>query len=101
MAADMKEKMVDISDNSGLYRQNERVVVTGKESIGYKAVLWAFVYPLILLIAMLVMGITVWRFNETEAALCSILILTPYYFLLYLLRHKMANTFRFSIKKTN
>jgi len=41
MAADMKEKRVDVSDSSGLYRPHERVVVTGKESIGYKAVLWA------------------------------------------------------------
>lgn len=101
MAADMKEKRVDVSDSSGLYHPHERVVVTGKESIGYKAVLWAFVFPLILLITMLVLGISAWHFNETEAALGSILILVPYYFLLYLLRHKMANTFRFSIKKTN
>lgn len=101
MASDMKEKLVDISDTSGLYRVNERVVVTGKESIGYKAILWAFIFPLILLITMLILGITIWHFNETEAALGSIFILIPYYFILYLLRHKMANTFRFSIKKTN
>jgi sigma-E factor negative regulatory protein RseC len=101
MASDMKEKLVDISDTSGLYRVNESVVVTGKESIGYKAILWAFIFPLILLITMLILGITIWHFNETEAALGSIFILIPYYFILYLLRHKMANTFRFSIKKTN
>ena len=100
-AADMKEKRVDVSDNSGLYHEQERVVITGSESVGYKAVLWAFVFPLILLIGMLVLGTSTWHFNETEAALGSILILVPYYFLLYLLRHKMANTFRFNIKKTN
>ena len=101
LAADAKEKLVDISDSSGLYLQNERVVVTGRKSIGYKAVLWAFVFPLVILIGMLVLTTMVWHFNETEAALGSILILVPYYFLLYLLRHKMANTFRFNIKKTN
>lgn len=100
-AADMKEKLVDISDNSGLYREQERVVVSGRNSVGYKAVLWAFVFPLILPIGMLVLSTSVWHFNETEAALGSILVLVPYYFILYLLRHKMANTFRFSIKKTN
>lgn len=100
-AADAKEKLVDISDYSGQFRENERVIVAGKESTGYKAVLWAFVFPLIILIGMLVMTTLVWRFKETEAAAASIIALAPYYVLLYLLRHKMANTFRFSIKKTN
>lgn len=101
LAADAKEKLVDISDSSGLYLQNERVVVTGRKSIGYKAVLWAFVFPLVILIGMLVLTTMVWHFNETEAAAGSLIALAPYYLLLYLLRHKMANTFTFSIKKTN
>jgi sigma-E factor negative regulatory protein RseC len=101
MAAVMKEKFVDVSDNTGLFRENERVIVTGKESTGHKALLWAYVFPVILIIVMLVLGTSVWHFNETEAALGSLLTLVPYSFLLYLLRHKMANTFRFSIKKTN
>ncbi|MCE5204970.1 MAG: SoxR reducing system RseC family protein [Porphyromonadaceae bacterium] len=100
-ASDMKEKLIDIFDNSGLYREHERVVVSGENAIGYKALLWAFVFPLVLLIGALVLSTSVWYFNETEAALSAILILVPYYFLLYLLRHKMANTFRFNIKKTN
>ncbi|HBG57877.1 SoxR reducing system RseC family protein [Proteiniphilum sp. UBA1028] len=101
MAADAKEKLVDVSDHTGKFRENERVIVTGTESTGHKAVLWAFVFPFVLLIAMLVLGTSVWHFTETEAAMGSLLILIPYYFLLYLLRHKMANTFRFNIKKTN
>jgi len=100
-ASDMKEKLIDISDNSGLYHEHERVLLSGGNAVGYKAVLWAFVYPLILLITMLVLSTSIWHFTETEAALGSILILIPYYFILYLLRQKMTNTFRFSIKKTN
>jgi len=100
-AAEAKEKLVDVSDYSGQFRENERVIVAGKESTGYNAVLWAFVFPLIILIGMLVLTTSVWRFNETEAAAGSIIALAPYYIVLYLLRHKMANTFRFSIKKIN
>ncbi len=101
MAADSKEKLVEIPDVTGRYRLNDRVIIEGKESIGYKAVLWAFVIPLLILLATLVVSLTVWEFNEIEAALTSMAALAPYYLVLYLLRDKMAKSFRFNIKNTN
>jgi sigma-E factor negative regulatory protein RseC len=101
MAADAKEKRVDIADSTGRFTENERVIIEGRNSTGYKAVFWAFVLPLVILMAMLVFTTSVWEFSETAAALSSMIALAPYYLLLYLLRHKMANTFRFSIKKTD
>jgi sigma-E factor negative regulatory protein RseC len=101
MAADSKEKRVDITDYTGRFTENERVIIEGKESMGYKAVFWAFVLPLVILIVMLVLTTTVWNFSETEAAISSVIALTPYYFMLYLLRNKMADSFKFSINKTN
>ena len=101
MAADAKEKRVDIADSTGRFTENERVIIEGMNSTGYKAVFWAFVLPLVILMAMLVFTTSVWEFSETAAALSSMIALAPYYLLLYLLRHKMANTFRFSIKKTD
>ncbi|NLJ01800.1 MAG: SoxR reducing system RseC family protein [Bacteroidales bacterium] len=101
MAADSKEKLVEIPDVTGPYRLNDRVIIEGKESIGYKAVLWAFVIPLLILLATLVVSLTVWEFNEIEAALTSMAALAPYYLVLYLLRDKMAKSFRFNIKNTN
>lgn len=100
-AADVKEKRVVIHDDSLRYAENEKVIIEGKESIGYKAVLWAFLLPLVILLTMLVLTTSIWYFSETEAAIASLIALTPYYLVLYLLRNKMANTFRFSIKKTN
>lgn len=101
MAADSKEKLVNVSDSSGLYYEKELVVIEGKESIGYKAVLLAFAIPLIILITSLISTSIYLDFNETKAALFSIISLAPYYFILYLFRNKMANSFKFSIKKTN
>lgn len=101
MAADSKEKLVDVNDYSGQFRLHERVIIQGKESMGYKAVLWAFVIPLIILVAMVVLATSVWHFGEIQAAITAILALTPYYLLLFLLRNKMANSFQFTIKKTN
>jgi len=101
MAADSKEKLVDIADHSGQFTLHELVIIEGKESIGYKAVFWAFLLPLLILIAMLVLTTSVWHFSETEAALSALLALAPYYLLLYLFRNSMAHTFQFSIKKTH
>lgn len=101
MAADSREKTVDIPNQFGKFIIGERVIIQGKESMGYKAVLWAFVIPLIILIGMLVLTTTAWHMSESEAALTAILSLTPYYLVLYLLRHKMAKTFTFTIKKTH
>lgn len=100
MAADSKEKLIDISDHSGQFTLHEQVIIEGKESIGYRAVFWAFLLPLIILIAMLILTISYWHFSETEAALSALLALMPYYLLLYLLRNSMAHTFQFSVKKT-
>ncbi|MDD4777976.1 MAG: SoxR reducing system RseC family protein [Fermentimonas sp.] len=100
-AADSKEKLVNISDSSGRFNEKEPVIIEGKESMGYNAVLWAFAIPLIILISILVLSLNYLKLSETEAALSSIIALAPYYLILYLFRNKMAKTFKFSIKKTN
>lgn len=99
MAADSKEKLVEVADFSGRFHENERVILEGKESMGYKAVVWAFVLPLVILILTLIFTISLWNFSETEAAISAMAALVPYYLILYLLRKKMANSFQFSIKK--
>ena len=98
MAADSKEKVVDVIDFSGRHKINDLVTIEGKESMGYKAVLWAFVIPIIIVVLMLIITTSVWNFGEMEAAIASIVALVPYYALLYVLRNKMAKTFKFTIK---
>ncbi|MDD2512929.1 MAG: SoxR reducing system RseC family protein [Proteiniphilum sp.] len=101
MASDSKEKRIDVSDHSGQFTLHEQVIIEGKESIGYKAVFWAFVLPLVLLITLLVLTTGIWHFSETGAAACALLALAPYYLLLYLYRNRMAHTFQFSIRKNH
>lgn len=100
-AADSKEKIVEVFDCSGEYKINDPVIVEGKESMGYKAVFWAFILPLLILISTLVAAVSFWNFGEMQAVSVSIGALIPYYMILYLLREKMADTFKFTIKKTN
>ena len=101
MAADTKEKMVDVVDDTGMYRLNERVMLLGKTSIGYKAILWAFVIPLILMIGVIVASTSIWDIGELQAAFMSIVVLAPYYAFLYMVRSKMGERLAFTIKKIN
>ena len=101
MAADTKVKMVDVVNTSGQFKLHERVLLLGKTSIGYKAVLWAFVIPLILLISVIIASTSIWQVNELQAALLALVSLVPYYALLYIIRHKMGEKLAFSIKKLN
>lgn len=101
IAADTKVKMVDVVDTSGRFKMNERVLLSGKTSIGYKAVLWAFVLPLILLMGVVFVSISVWQMGELQAALIALVSLVPYYTLLYTTRKKMSEKLAFTIKKLN
>ena len=101
MAADTKEKMVEVVDDSGMFKLNERVMLLGKTSIGYKAILWAFLIPLILMISVVVVATSFWNISELQAALMSLLTLVPYYGFLYMARSKMGEKLAFTIKKLN
>lgn len=98
-AADASEKIVDVTDNTGQFYLNERVMVQGSESMGYKAVLWAYVFPLLLVLLTVILATAIWHLTETQGALAAILSLIPYYILLYLLKNKMTKKFTFTIKK--
>jgi len=99
MAAGSKEKMIDIFAPSEKFSVNEEVIIEGKESIGYKAVLWAFVIPLIIVVIALILTISVWKFDELASAIIAIVALTPYYIVLYLMRKKIEKSLKFSIRK--
>jgi len=101
MAADTKEKMVDVLDSSGQFKLNERVLLIGKTSIGYKAVLWAFVIPIIIMVGVIFAATSIWHVGELHAALAALITLVPYYAFLYLLRHNMGEKLAFTIKKLN
>lgn len=97
-SSESKDKTMDIAcDNAASYHVGQQVMVVGKLGLGLRATLWAYVVPLILLIAVL---ITVFHLtgNEGLSALIALLSLMLYAFFLYLLRERLQRTFSFEIK---
>ena len=98
-AADQEEKFLDIPLHGAAYSQGESVHVQVARKLGFRAVALGYVYPFLLLMAVLI-SLIVAGVNELRAGLFALLSLLPYYLVLYLARKRIETTFTFSIKKT-
>jgi len=94
--SEKEEKIVEIPGTFNV-RPGESVRVLMKQSSGYAAVLFGYVLPLILVVALLIIlessGVT-----ELAAGLGSVAVLLPYYLSLYIFRKKINRKFAFSLK---
>lgn len=97
-SADTKEKLIDVTDaNASSYRVGETVWVVGEWSMGMMAVLIAFVFPFLVLIVSLFIFMAMWS-DELRAALCSLALLIPYYYIVWLNRLRLGRKFSFSVR---
>ena len=96
-AAESKDKTVEVhcTDASG-FKAGQTVTVSGAESLGMKAVAFAFGLPLLLLVAALVVAMAV-SGSEKVAAIAALGVLVPYYVVLFLLRDRFRKDFQFRI----
>ena len=96
-AAESKDKTVEVhcADASG-FKAGQTVTVSGAESLGMKAVAFAFGLPLLLLVAALVVAMAV-SGSEKVAAIAALGVLVPYYVVLFLLRDRFKKDFQFRI----
>ncbi|MFA8436551.1 MAG: SoxR reducing system RseC family protein [Marinifilaceae bacterium] len=96
--ADMKEKSIEIIDYSNQYKVGDKVNVAYRESLGWVALLLAYVLPFVMvLLAMFVTA--AFTDNELWIGLNGLIILVPYYAVLALFKHKLKKTFSFTIQK--
>lgn len=100
-SADSKDKIIDIIDTAASsYQVGERVMIVGEMSMGMMAVVLAFIIPFVLLIFSLFLFMALIG-NELYAALLSLAILIPYYFILWLNKTRLKQKFSFTIKPIN
>ena len=99
-SADTKEKLIDVIDESSSYQPGDRVWVTGELSMGVMAVLFAFIFPFLILIISLFVFMAIWN-DELRSALCSLALLVPYYNILWLNKSRMGKKFSFSVRPMN
>ena len=79
-----------------LYKVDDIVTVRGTEQMHKKAIMYATVFPCIILVAAMV-GIYLLTGDQLAAALSGIGLMIVFYFVLWLCRNKIAHEFQFKI----
>ena len=95
--SDSETKEIEIETPAQTLELNENVEVFLKKDLGLKAVFWAYVFPFILLFAVLLIASTL--YDEWVAGLLAIGVLIPYYLLLHVLKNSFKNAFKVSVSK--
>lgn len=97
-SVDTKEKLIDITDSqASSYQVGDRVWVVGELSMGWMAVMLAFILPFLILVISLFIFMAFWK-DELSASLCSLALLVPYYFLIWLNKARLGKRFSFVIQ---
>ena len=98
-ASETKEKIIDVMDaDASHYQKGDQVMVVADTAVGFRASLYGYLLPLILMVVTLV-GVLNFSHSEGLAALSALGILVPYYALLFLLRNKLRNRLSFSLER--
>lgn len=97
-ASETSEKIIDAYSDGMDYTVGETVNVTGKTSMGFLAVLLAFVIPFMLILISLFVTRSITE-NEAISGTISLSVLIPYYIILSLFNKKLKNKFQFSVSK--
>lgn len=96
--SESKEKIIEIPNRYEHLHVGDNIIVEGSAIMGLKAVLYAFVLPLVLIVAVLILSIMYIQ-NEAIAACLSVLVLALYYCVLYIFRSKLKKKFVFHLVK--
>ncbi|MEI3054016.1 MAG: SoxR reducing system RseC family protein [Prevotella sp.] len=98
-ASETKEKVIDVMDaDASHYQKGDQVMVVADTAVGFRASLYGYLLPLILMVVTLV-GVLAATHSEGLAALSALGILMPYYVLLFLMRNKLRNRLSFTLER--
>lgn len=92
-----ERKIIDVPAQIG-YVPGEQVIVGTRRSMGEKAVRIAYVYPLLILVAVLV-GTLAFGLGELYCGLIAIAAVGLWYFGVWLMRNRLKNEYTFYIRK--
>ena len=97
-ASETKEKIIEVQvADADRYQRGDSVIVVADTSVGFRASLYGYLLPLILMVVSLVAVLKITQ-SEGYAAMSALGILIPYYIGLYLLRNKLRNKLSFSLE---
>lgn len=101
MMLDSSNQIMKIKDpNYQNYKIGEAVNVSVNSALGLKAVLWAYVIPVIVLIASIAVSFNCF-YSELLQVLFALISVALYYLILYFFRNRIEQKFNLTISKNN
>ncbi|MDR1335556.1 MAG: SoxR reducing system RseC family protein [Tannerella sp.] len=97
-ASEGKGRTVAVEDATGRFAVNEEVLLHGRQGMGMQAILFACVFPVILVTVALAVAFNLTG-NEPASGSIGLSVLLPYCGLIYLLRSKLNRKFVFTVSK--
>lgn len=98
-ASETKEKIIDVMDaDASHYQKGDQVMVVADTAVGFRASLYGYLLPLVLMVVTLV-AVLAASHSEGLAALSALGILVLYYVLLFLMRNKLRNRLSFTLER--
>jgi sigma-E factor negative regulatory protein RseC len=91
-----EEKLINI-DGTYNVAKGDPISVLMEQTMGFKAVLFGYIFPLLVTIFCLIILIT-FSVPELTAGLISIGVLIPYFLILYIFRKSINKNFTFKLK---
>ena len=95
--SESNDKEIEVVNSEKTLHLNENVEVLLQKDLGLKAVFWAYVFPFILMVTVLLVASLF--FAEWQAGLLALAAIVPYYFSLYYLNSFFKKKFKVSIIK--
>lgn len=96
--SDVQEKIIEVQHaNPSNYKPGEVVTIIMSTSMGNKALWLGYLLPFVIVMVSLFL-FSYLTGSELQAGLISLILLFPYYLILYAMRKKLRNTFRFEIE---
>lgn len=98
-ASDMEEKYVDVVPAiNQSFEIGEEVQVSLQQSLGLAAVMYGYVLPFVIVLLALILFSSIFA-SELYAGLGALILLIPYYMILFISRKKISKSFSFRIQK--
>ena len=98
--ADYQDKEIEINHFTKHYVPGQEVTILFRESQGFKALVYGYVLPFILVLLTLIVATSV-SDNELIGGLLALAILIPYYTTLYFFRHLLKKVFKFELEENS
>lgn len=96
-SSDSSTRIITVKNTNQNINVGDSVNIEGAQSIGLKAVFFAYVLPFIVVMTTLVLSIELFNTTELRAGLYSLITLPPYYLILHLLKGKFEKSYTFRI----